>query len=226
MTENHRPQHIWKATSSEHFHRWAEHYDRDIINILLFRPSFRRVLEWLRRWQRQGLKNLRLLDVGCGTGNLLLWSLPLRPLLGTIVGLDMSGNMLSRAHSKFSSLSNCRHVHLTGGDAENLCFRNNSFDIVTCCNSFHHYPDQQQAVNEMHRVLRPDGRLILIDGSRDDLFGYFIFEICVAHVEGHVYHCTRRRFQKLLIQAGFSDIYQNVFGLCPPALINVARAIK
>ncbi len=57
------------------------------------------------------------------------------------------------------------------GDSERLPFASGSFDIVTCANSFHHYPRQDRAVAEMRRVLRPGGRLMIIDGYRDGAMG-------------------------------------------------------
>jgi len=226
MTKNAVNHRQWKNTAQAHFHRWAEHYDRDIINILLFRPSYRRVLTLLRHWRRRGQQRLRLLDIGAGTGTLMLHALKMHTIVETAVGLDMSQNMLSKARQKIINTPFADRAHLILGDAEHLAFEDNYFDIITCCNSFHHYPHKSRAVAEMYRVLRPDGRLIIIDGSRDDPCGYFIFEICVARVENHVYHCTRREFRELLTQTGFTDIVQNVFGLCPPALLNVARAAK
>ena len=226
VSEQH--QHLWKQAAQEHFHRWAEHYDQDVINILLFRPSYQRVLAQLRQWQRRGRKHLRILDVGCGTGSLMMLCLQLQPpaLVDTVVGLDMSENMIAKARQKIALSHHSKRSHLTIGDAEHLPFEGDSFDVVTCCNSFHHYPHKDRAVSEMYRVLRPNGNLILIDGARDEPFGYFIFEICVAHVENHVHHCTRREFHNLLTQVGFVDIFQNVFGVCPPALMNVARVQK
>jgi len=222
-----RPDHkLWKQTSQSHFHRWAEHYDRGIINILLFNPSYRRVLSQLRSWQRRGVKNMRMLDIGCGTGSLAVHCFWPGSPLDCIVGLDLSENMLRKAGEKINLLKLADKVSLTLGDAEHLPFSDNSFDLITCCNSFHHYPHQQRALNEMHRVLRKNGRLILIDGCRDDPWGFFIFEICVSHVERHVHHCTRQNFFQLLTNAGFIDISQRVFGVCPPAIINVAVADK
>ena len=224
MNSHHTEQHLWKDTAHVHFQRWAEHYDRDIINVLLFTPCHRRVLSQLRHWRRRGLKRIRMLDIGCGTGALAVHCLALEPSVESVVGLDMSSNMINKARSKVQELGLDSRASFTIGDSEHLPFDDNAFDLVTCCNSFHHYPHQDRAVAEMHRVLDHEGKLILIDGYRDNTIGYFIFEICVARVENHVHHCTEKRFQKLLAGAGFTDVKQNIFGLCPPAIINVASA--
>lgn len=218
--------HLWKSRSQEHFHRWSDHYDKDIINVLLFYPSFRRVAERLRHWRRRGRGKFRVLDIGCGTGNLAFYCLDLVKAVEEFVGLDMSESMIAKARQKHDDHGRDKTVSFVVGDAEHLPFPDNSFNIITCCNSFHHYPHPQQAVNEMHRVLEKDGQVIIIDGSRDDPWGNFIFEFCVSFVESHVHHCTARKFGQLLDKAGFCEIKQRVFGVCPPVIINTARANK
>ena len=54
-------------------------------------------------------------------------------------------------------------VELVVGDCENLPFESDSFDVVICTQSFHHYPNAQDFFNSVSRVLRPGGRLILRD---------------------------------------------------------------
>ncbi len=83
---------------------------------------------------------------------------------------------------------------------------------------------QDRALAEMRRVLDTDGHLMIMDGDRDRPLGHFIFDICVARVENHVHHCSAQRFRSLITQAGFDDIQQHVLGICPPVLVNIARA--
>ena len=88
--------------------------------------------------------------------------------------------------------------------------------MVTCANSFHHYPHQDCAVAEMYRVLKPGGRLFLVDGCRDGLWGWFIYDVCVAGVEGDVLHASARRIRNLFGRAGFVETSQKVYhGLAP-----------
>lgn len=217
---------LWNTAAVSHFQRWSEHYDRDIINVLLFRPCHRRVLMQLRHWQRRGLDRLHMLDIGCGTGTLTWQCLRLGPFVEHITGLDLSEHMLAQANAKVAQAGFTGKVSFTAGDSENLPFEDNSFNVVTCCNSFHHYPHQDRAVREMHRVLEKDGHVIIIDGSRDDPVGSFIFDVCVTRVESHVHHCSHQRFRHLLTDAGFCDIKQHIFGICPPAVMNTGRAHK
>ena len=223
---HHTEQHEWKDSAHAHFQRWAHHYDRDIINVLLFKPCHQRVLAELRQGKRRGLKPIRVLDVGCGTGNLLIQSLRLGSHVQSGVGIDMSDNMIDYAREKVEAMKLAGKLSFMVGDAEHLPFPDNSFDVVTCCNSFHHYPHQDRAVSEALRVLDNNGRYLLIDGYRDDPLGHFIFDICVTRAENHVHHCSVQRFRNLLNDAGFVKVKQNVFGVCPPAIMNIAYAEK
>ncbi|MBN1845712.1 MAG: class I SAM-dependent methyltransferase [Sedimentisphaerales bacterium] len=218
--------HEWKQSAHVHFQRWAHHYDRGMINILLFNPSHRRVLAQIRHWLRRGWEPIRILDIGCGTGTLLMHCLAFGDRIRSGFGLDMSENMLHYAREKAQLCDGQDRLAFTLGDAEHLPFPEAYFDLITCCNSFHHYPHQDRAAGEMRRVLRPGGRLILIDGCRDDPLGHFIFDICVARAENHVHHCSARRFERLLTQAGFDTVDQRVFGICPPAIMNIAGVEK
>ena len=97
---------------------------------------------------------------------------------------------------------------------------------MTCANSFHHYPHQDRAVAEMHRVLRPGGRLLLIDGYRDAPWGWFIYDVCVAGVEGDVHHASSRRFRELFAQAGLRAVAQKVYRGPAPFLLTEAVAAE
>ena len=215
--------HDWKESAHSHFERWADHYDRDLINIVLFDPTHRRVLTQLRQWRRWGATGLRMLDIGCGTGSLLLKAARIEGLLELGQGLDMSANMVSYAQEKASRAGQEGRVRFLVGDAEHLPFEAGTFDVVTCCNSFHHYPHQDRAVAQMRRVLRPGGYVVIVDGYRDDPWGWFIFDVCVARAEKHVHHCSAARFRRLFGQAGLREMHQHVFGVCPPVLFNRGR---
>ena len=98
-----------------------------------------------------------LLDVGCGTGpmiELLTEEYPDRHY----VGMDLTPKMIEVANAK--GLKNAEFIV---GDSENMPFENESFDVLICANSFHHYPDPQEFFNEVKRVLRPNGVLVLRD---------------------------------------------------------------
>jgi hypothetical protein len=74
----------------------------------------------------------------------------------------------------------------------------------------------------MFRVLRPGGRLMLIDGFRDAPWGWFIYDVCVAGVEGNVHHASRRRMRELFAAAGFEGTEQTVHRGPAPFLLTEA----
>jgi ubiquinone/menaquinone biosynthesis C-methylase UbiE len=210
-----------KAQATHEFTRWSENYDRCILQTLLFRPSHRAIIG--RIGERYGDVPLRILDVGCGTG---VFAARIRESLprAEVWGVDLVRGMLSKGEDRWRH--HASHVTPIQGDSERLPFADGSFDVVTCANSFHHYPHQHQAVAEMFRVLKPSGRLMLIDGFRDRPWGWFIYDVCVAGVEGAVHHASARRFRELFADAGFQQVVQKRHRGLAPFLLTEAVAVK
>ena len=96
----------------------------------------------------------KILDVGCGNGNLFTL-LPKNKY--ELYGVDFSQNMIIEAKSK------CRNATFSVADAEMLPFDDDSFDIVVCNASFHHYIHPDRVLEEMHRVLKDGGKLLIGD---------------------------------------------------------------
>ena len=164
-----------------------------------------------------------MLDIGCGTGTFLAKCLA-SGLKMEVTGLDIAYNMIRRATYKAEQIGpNGPGMSFMVGDAEQLPFESGYFDMVTCSNSFHHYPNQLQAVREMRRVLKGNGELLIVDGHRDDPLGYLIFDVCVDAVEKHVHHCSRRQFVKMFKEAGFQKVTQRMAGLCVPLLATLGK---
>jgi len=126
--------------TAESFGAEADRYDRA-------RPSY--PAELVSRLATTGLD---VLDVGCGTGAL---AAEIRSALprATIWGVDLVAGMLAGGRIRWQAIRD--HALPVQGDSERLPFPDGAFDLVTCTNSFHHYPDQERAVAEMHRVLKP-----------------------------------------------------------------------
>ncbi|WP_086847924.1 class I SAM-dependent methyltransferase [Amycolatopsis kentuckyensis] len=98
-----------------------------------------------------------VLEVAIGTG----LNLPCYPAEVTLTGLDLSEGMLAIARDRARRLG--RPVTLRQGSAHELPFPEASFDTVLCTFGLCAIPDPAAAVGEMVRVLRPGGRLILVD---------------------------------------------------------------
>ena len=104
----------------------------------------------------------RLLDVGCGAGHTTLFLARRYPEL-ELVGVDLSEEMLQLAREEGGGLAN---LSFQQGDAQQLPFRDNSFDLVMSLASIKHWPQQQRGVAELYRVLRPGGHCFLMEVDR------------------------------------------------------------
>lgn len=106
---------------------------------------------------------LRILDAGCGTGAMAL----LFAGMGhQVTGIDLSREMLTKARKKADEKS--LTLELQAGDAEYLPFADRSFDVVVNRHLLWTLPHPETALNEWHRVLKPGGRVFIIDGVWDD----------------------------------------------------------
>ena len=116
-----------------------------------------------QRWRRRAVRALaprdggQYLDVATGTGDILLAILAQAPG-ATVVGLDPSPGMLERAAAKVGP-----GVKLVPGDASALPFADASFDGVSIAFGIRNVPDRPGAVGEMALLLRPGGRLEVLE---------------------------------------------------------------
>ncbi len=215
-------QRVVKETARGQFEKWALTYDRSWLNELVFYPSIRACLTEIAAWKaKRGTRPYRVLDVGCGTGTFL--SLAAQDMAAThLVGLDYAAEMVRRAAEKFSNLPTPERMLAVRADAERLPFADGAFEVVTCCNSFHHYPHQPAAVAEFRRVLAPGGMLVLIDGFRDNVIGWVVFDVAVTSIERNVHHAAWSRVRSLLTDAGFRGVRQRKMNVLAPLLVTIA----
>ena len=101
----------------------------------------------------------RALDIGTGTGQFAFY---LARQGYAVTGVDISEKMIAWARNRATQSSLDIDFHT--GDAEHLDFADNSFDIVVSRNLLWTLPNPDQAIQEWHRVLKPEGRIILSDG--------------------------------------------------------------
>jgi ubiquinone/menaquinone biosynthesis C-methylase UbiE len=145
------------ARSDDRTTRWQRYWDRKSTTYdreigVLDRRIFGDSREWACS-QASG----EVLEVAVGTG----LNLPFYAEGVTVTGLDISEHMLGLARSRTQQLG--RDVTLRQGSAHTLPFGDASFDTVVCTLGLCAIPDHEAAVSEMVRVLRPGGRLILVD---------------------------------------------------------------
>jgi SAM-dependent methyltransferase/catechol 2,3-dioxygenase-like lactoylglutathione lyase family enzyme len=104
------------------------------------------------------------LDVSTGGGHV---ALALAPHVGRIVASDLTPAMLAQARA-FLTAKDVTNAEYVIADAERLPFLDGAFDLVTVRIAPHHYADPALAVREMARVLRPGGRLVVVDNIAPD----------------------------------------------------------
>ncbi|NJD75480.1 MAG: methyltransferase domain-containing protein [Candidatus Methanoperedens sp.] len=111
-----------------------------------------------------------VLDIGCGTGRLALHAAGIVGKSGRIVGIDPSPLRIETARRKINDKS-FDNTSFMVGRAEYLNgFADNSFDVAYLCAVFHWIADKKTALKEIHKVLKPGGRVGLTTGDKDNPF--------------------------------------------------------
>jgi SAM-dependent methyltransferase len=119
--------------------------------------------------------SLRILDVGCGTGGML----ERLSRLGSAVGMDSASAAILFAKKRYPG-------PIVRGDASFLPFASSTFDLVTCLDVLYHQKvgDDQRVLNEMSRVLRPEGTLLVRVPAFDRLRGRHDVAVHTRHRYG------------------------------------------
>lgn len=112
-----------------------------------------------------GVTGGRLLDIGTGPGGIPLKIARRLPAMRA-VGIDRSRNMILAARRAAAEQGLADRVTFLVGDANRLCFPDASFDLVFSNSVLHHLMNPLAALNEMARVARPDGMILLRDLRR------------------------------------------------------------
>lgn len=121
-----------------------------------------------RSWRRRTVAALRLqpghrvLDLATGTADLAL-ELARDPAGAAVIGLDPSPNMLGIGRQKINAAGLSPRLPLLIGDAQNLPFPDRAFDAVSIAFGIRNLPDRPQALREMRRVVRPGGRMAILE---------------------------------------------------------------
>jgi ubiquinone/menaquinone biosynthesis C-methylase UbiE len=146
--------------NQEKFDSWAPTYEEGRYDF------FRRMQE--RVLAQFDLKDgMNLLDIGCGTGWAVRRSAVLVGPRGKACGVDLSAKMIEHARKAAAGMPNAEFQQ---GSAEELPFANGSFDCVLSTMSFHHWLHPSVGVRELARVLKPRGRVCIVDPTADNLF--------------------------------------------------------
>jgi ubiquinone/menaquinone biosynthesis C-methylase UbiE len=137
--------------------RWRRYWDRKAGDYDREMAAWDRKLFGDSRQWACGRATGEVLEVAVGTG----LNLPHYPATAAVTGVDLSDGMLAIARTRAAELGST--ATLRQGDAHDLPFPAESFDTVVCTFGLCAIPDADLALREMARVLRPGGRLILVD---------------------------------------------------------------
>lgn len=139
---------------------WVKHYDK-IVNLITFGKIKSMHQQTVALAQLQSGNDV--LDIGCGTGYLLLEAEKVVGETGTAVGLDVEPAMIDQARQR--AAKNHSHATFDVASIDEIPYPDNSFDVVMQTLVFHHLDETQKAAGlaEMYRVLRQNGRLLIVD---------------------------------------------------------------
>lgn len=127
------------------------------------------------QWRKKALNYLRdlapqsLLDVATGTADVAIMA---ARRLGPkqIIGIDIANQMLDIGRDKIGKAGLQDTISLETGDSENLRFADNSFDAVTVAFGVRNFENLEKGLAEMLRVLRPGGRVVILEFSKPGIF--------------------------------------------------------
>lgn len=127
-------------------------------------------------WRKKAINLIRplnpkqLLDVATGTGDFAIAALTLNP--EKITGVDISAGMLEVGKKKIADRNLSNRIELLIGDSENLPFSDKSFDAVTVAFGVRNFENLERGLQEIYRVLKPGGMLVVLEFSRPRKFPF------------------------------------------------------
>ncbi|MBN1695498.1 methyltransferase domain-containing protein [candidate division WOR-3 bacterium] len=138
------------------FKDWSNEYDNTLGKVKRHHKLLDLVVE------SSGLKDGdAVLDIGCGTGLLSLKFLNKADCV--IYGIDSSREMLELFKSKIDKYDLSGKISLEPGDAEDLDFENEKFDIIASTVTLHHVKNKYPVIKKIYKLLKPGGKFILGD---------------------------------------------------------------
>ena len=134
-----------------------------------------------------------LLEIGFGPG-LGIQHAAQQATRGLVAGVDVSEVMVKQATNRNKSATRSGNIDLRYGSAEHIPFPDNTFSLVYAINSYHHWDNARTAFQEIQRVLKSSGRLIIVEQPPTRV------------TEASVINARGRTIQTALLDGGFSHV--------------------
>ncbi len=131
-----------------------------------------------RIWRKRAIAQLhperhqRILDVATGTADVAIQTVRQHPAVQHVRGMDLSERMLEIGRQKIARQQLTDTITLEQGDSENLSYPDNSYDAVTVAFGVRNFEHLERGLQEMHRVLKPGGKLVVLEFSRPTAFPF------------------------------------------------------
>lgn len=181
------------------------------------------------------LKPQKVLDVATGTADVALMTYKiLKP--GKIVGIDISDGMLELGREKIAKQNLTDHIGLFNGDSENIHYSDNTYDAITVAFGVRNFQNLEKGLSEMLRVLKPGGKLVVLEFSKPCTTGFKSFynfymkivapkagSIFAKNKEAYKYlndsvqaFPEREQFTEIMKNTGYKNVYykQLSLGIC------------
>ncbi|AGF58094.1 ubiquinone/menaquinone biosynthesis C-methylase UbiE [Clostridium saccharoperbutylacetonicum] len=181
---------IFKENSKNNFNKHAEIYDESDDGKFVA-PMYGEIISRII-----SEKPKRVLDLGCGTGNVLKRLKENKEIV--LSGLDLSENMIEIAKKNVGD-----RAELKVGDAEYIPWNDDTFDVIVCNASFHHYPNPEKVLLEMKRVLKKNGTLIIGDPTCPIMIRQILNIFCKLSNNGDYRIYSKKEIEEMLLRCGF-----------------------
>jgi demethylmenaquinone methyltransferase / 2-methoxy-6-polyprenyl-1,4-benzoquinol methylase len=157
-------------------------------------------------WRKKALKQLEqlqpktILDVATGTADVAIMAAG-QLKAEKIIGIDISNGMLDIGRKKVVKANLNNTIQLLNGDSETINFTDNSFDAVTVAFGVRNFQNLEKGLNEILRVLKPGGKLVVLEFSKPKTLGvkslYNLYMKIIAPNAGKLFSKNRSAYKYL-----------------------------
>jgi ubiquinone/menaquinone biosynthesis C-methylase UbiE len=182
----------YNEKSRESYNKLADHYDSS------FEGRFTLDFKNLLLEEISAGPGTRVLDVACGNGTLLSMLAKKFGIAG--FGVDISEKMIENARLKYPEMA-----FVTAG-CEKIPFDERSFDMLTVCAAYHHFPDVKAFAAEAYRLMKTGGCLYIADVYYPDLIRYILNPFVPMSKAGDVRFYAPKEIIRTFEQSGFRHV--------------------